>query len=71
MLILAATVLAVTPSASETVAPDRQARAMVRIIPGAKLRFGELEKADPKLFRESRVRSANGLAETARLIEFE
>jgi len=44
---------------------------MVRIIPGAKLRFAELEKADPKLFRESRVRSANGLAETARLIEFE
>ena len=72
MFMLAAAALAVTSTAApQAVAPDRQARATVRIIPGAKLRFAEIEKADPKLFRESRVRSANGLAETAKLIEFE
>ena len=71
MLILAAAALVASPPAPERVAPDRQARATVRIISAAKLHFAELERSDPQLFREAIVRSANGSAEAAKLIEFQ
>ena len=70
MLLLAAA-LAATPPAPHIVAPQRQARAMVRIVKGEKLRFAELEKIDPSLFRQTNIRSANGETEPLKLIEFE
>ncbi len=72
MLILAAAVLAATPPAEpRVVAPARQAQAVVRIIKSAALRFSELDKSQPQLFRETKVRSAGGSIETTRLIEFQ
>ena len=71
MLIFAAALLAATPPAPERVVPVRQARAMVTITAGAKLRFTELEKTAPELFRKSSVRSPDGAPEAARLIEFQ
>jgi len=70
MIILAA-ILAATPMPLEPVAPERQARAVVRILKGEALRFAELEKFDPHVLRETTVRSPEGTEEKARLVEFE
>ena len=70
MLILAAA-LAATATPSEPVAPESQARAVVRILKGEAVRFAEVEKNDPQLLRETTVHSPEGAEEKARLIEFE
>lgn len=70
MIILTAA-LAATATPLEPVAPERQARAVVRILKAEPLRFAELEKLKPQLFRETTIRSPNGTEEKARLIEFE
>lgn len=73
MVLFAAAILAASPvqSPAEPVIPDRQAQAMVRILPAAALRFAELEQASPEMFRESQIRSADGSATAVRLVEFE
>lgn len=55
----------------QTVAPERQARAVVTILSGAPLRFSEIEREHPEMLRESRVRAADGSVETVKLVEFE
>ncbi len=72
MLLLAAAALAASqPAEPRLVAPARQAQAVVRIVRSATLRFSEIERSQPQLLRESKVRSSSGDFETARLIEFQ
>ncbi len=72
MVIVAALILAAAP---EPVAPrvvaERQAIAMVRILPGAVLKFSEIEKSAPESFRDTQIRAADGSAQPARLVEFQ
>jgi hypothetical protein len=75
MVILAALVFAMTPAQeppapAERVAAERQAVAMVRILPGAQIKFAELEETAPHSFTDSRIRGADGSLEPARLVEF-
>ena len=71
MLFLAASALAATLSQPPQAAPDRQARATVRIVSGEKLRFSEMDKRDPSQFRETVLQSTNGSRQTVKLIEFQ
>lgn len=75
MVLFAAAILAASPvqspAAPTAVTSDRQAQAMVRILPAAALRFAELDRARPEMFRESQIRSADGSATAVRLVEFE
>lgn len=73
MVILAAAALAATlvPQALAQVAPQRQARAMVTILSSAQLRFGEIDRDQPHMLRETRIRTADGSLETVRLVEFQ
>ena len=75
MVLIAALLLA---AAAEPAAPpvlrvvaERQAVAMVRILPGAQLRFSEIEKSAPETFTDAQIRGADGSPERARLIEFQ
>lgn len=74
---LAALVLAPAPATEPPqpqpprVAAERQALAMVRILPGAHLRFAEIEKNAPESFRDTQIRAADGSLEPARLVEFQ
>ena len=76
MSILAALVLAAAPAQSapapvQRVAAERQALAMVRILPGAQLRFSEIERHAPERFRDTQIRRPDGSFEPARLVEFQ
>ena len=76
MLLLAALAIAAAPAGQtpppvERVAAERQAQAMVRILPGAQLRFAEIEKNAPQSFRDTQIRAADGSLEPARLVEFQ
>ena len=71
MLFLAAAALAAQPAPAPQATPARQARAMVTIISGAKLRFAEIEKRQPQLFRLSTVRAPDGSPQAARLVEYQ
>ena len=77
MHLLLALVLAAAPAAEAPPAPvqrlaaERQALAMVRILPGAALRFSEIEKNSPESFRDTLVRGVDGSPEPARLVEFQ
>jgi hypothetical protein len=73
MIILATAVLAAirVPHAQAPVSPERQAQAMVIILPSASLRFSEIERTDPRALRETRLRGADGKPETVKLVEFE
>ena len=73
MIIFVAAALAATlePHAQAPVSPERQAQAMVIILPSASLRFSEIEKTNPRAMRETRLRGADGKAETVKLVEFE
>lgn len=73
---LAALVLAAAPAVPvlppvQRVTAERQAVAMVRILPGAQLHFAELEKSAPESFRDTHIRAADGSSEPARLVEFQ
>ena len=74
MVILAALALAATPAEARPPAPvvaaERQAQAVVRIVPGAALRFAEIERNAPETFRDTQVRAPDGSPERARLVEF-
>ena len=74
MVIFAALALSVTPADPpppvRIVAAERQAQAMVRILPGAALRFAEIEQSAPETLRDTQVRTPDGTPEPARLIEF-
>ena len=73
MVIAAAAALAATlvPHAPARTAPDRQARATVTILAAAPLRFSEIERRNPKVLRDSKVRRRDGSTEIVRLVEFE
>ena len=73
MLLLAA--FAVTSLAAEPPrpagTPARQARATVRIIRADPVRFTEIERESPASLRATVLRSPDGDAREARLLEFE
>ena len=72
MVLLA--VLAMAASATPPpprVAAERQAVAMVRILPGAPLRFAEIERTAPQTLRNAQIRNPDGSLEPARLAEFQ
>jgi hypothetical protein len=69
MLSLAAALL-IAPSAT-TAAPDRQARATVRIIRVEPILFQEIERRRPSLLRSTYVRTRDGNPEPARLLEYQ
>jgi hypothetical protein len=76
MAILAAVLLAVSPSPPALPAPhpvtaERQAVAVVRILPGAQFRYAELEKIAPASFTDAQIRDTDGSSRPARLIEFQ
>jgi hypothetical protein len=54
----------------EPVAAERPAVAMVRILPGASVRFAEIEKQAPERLTDARIRTADGASQPARLVEF-
>ena len=72
MVIFAALLLAAAPLAPvQRVAAERQAIAMVRIVPGAQVRFSEIEQSAPERFRDTQIRGVDGSSEPARLVEFQ
>ena len=76
MVLLAALVLATSPAEPSAPQPqrvtaERQAVAIVRILPGAQLRFAEIEKSSPERLTDTRIRTADGSTEPARLVEFQ
>ncbi len=75
MVIVAALLLAAAPAEAappaQRVAAESQALAMVRILPGAQIRFFELEQSAPERFRDTQIRAADGSSEPARLVEFQ
>ncbi len=71
MVLLAALVLAATPAAPpQRAAAERQAIATVRILAGAPVRFGQLEKIAPARLSDARIRDTDGSSRAARLVEF-
>ena len=72
-LALASTTLAVPlePVEPQAAVPVRQARATVTILSAASLRFADIEREQPKLLRETVVRSADGSVEVLKLVEFQ
>ena len=76
MVLVAALFLAAVPAeqrspGKQPVVAEREAVATVRILPGAQLRFSEIEKTAPESFSDAQVRGAHGLLEPARLVEFQ
>jgi hypothetical protein len=71
ILAIAALVAARAPQAQAPVSPERQAQAMVIILPSASLRFSEIERTDPRALRETHLRGADGKPVTVKLVEFE
>ena len=76
MVIVAALLVAAAPSEPppppvQRVMAESQAVAMVRILPGAALKFGEIESGTPELLRDAQIRAADGSIEPARLVELE
>ena len=75
MVILAAFLVAAAaepaPPPVQRVAAERQAVALVRILPGVALKFSEIEKSAPESFRNTEIRAADGSAQPARLVEFQ
>jgi hypothetical protein len=76
MVIVAALVVASLPAAQvplavQQVGAERQAIAMVRIVPGAQVKFSELEKIAPESFTDARIRGSDGSSQAARLVEFQ
>ena len=69
MVLLALAAIVVQPVAP--VAVTRQVRATVRIVSGPPLRFKDIEKTQPTLLRDSKVRGVDGSLQAARLIEFQ
>lgn len=55
----------------QAVAPVRQARATVTILPSAPLRFADIEREQPKALRDSVARAADGSVELLKLVEFQ
>ena len=75
MVIFAALLLAAEPAAQaappQYAVAETQAVAMVRILPGAQVKFSELEKIAPESFTDSRIRDIDGQSRPARLVEFQ
>ena len=71
LTILALAGASATPPPPLRVAAERQAVAMVRILPGAPLRFAEIERTAPETLRDTRIRTPAGSTEPARLVEFQ
>jgi hypothetical protein len=71
LTILALAGASATPPPPLRVAAERQAVAMVRILPGAPLRFAEIERNAPETLRDTQVRGPDGSTEPARLVEFQ
>ena len=72
MLLLAlAAAIAGTQADTPPAEPRRQARATVRILSGAPVRFAEIEAERPKVLRSTVVRSTDGTTQPAKLLEFE
>ena len=53
------------------VRPRFQARATVRILSGAPVRFAEIETERPRALRKTEIRSSDGTLRPAKLLEFE
>ena len=73
MVILVALFLAAAPASPppQRVAAERQAVALVRIVPGAQVRFSALENIAPESFTNTRIRAPDGSSQPARLVEFQ
>ena len=73
LLFLAATIAVAAPPGAppRTVGASVQARATIRIISGAELRFGKVRSADPFIVRDTLIQSATGQAERVRVFEFQ
>jgi hypothetical protein len=75
MVIVAALLVAAAPAEpappAQRVAAQSQAIAMVRILPGAQIRFSEIEQSASERLRDTEIRSADGSSEPARLVEFQ
>jgi hypothetical protein len=69
-MLLLATAIA-TASTVSPAAPDRQARATVRILRVEPIRFQEIERERPELLRSTNLRTQDGRTEPARLIEYQ
>ena len=67
MLLLAA---AIAATATQS-APDRQARATVRIVRVEPVRFAEIEQKRPDVLRDTVIRTRDGGTEPARLLEYQ
>ncbi|MBA2467092.1 MAG: hypothetical protein H0V46_05745 [Sphingomonas sp.] len=75
MVVLAVLALAAAQAAEPAppappVGAERQAVALVRILPGAPVRFSKLERTDPDSFADARISGPDGSPHPARLIEF-
>ena len=71
MLLLAAAAIAASAEpARGPVAPRVQARATIRILSGATVRFGEVRRGAEGTVRTVTIR-AEGVEQTAKLIEFQ
>jgi hypothetical protein len=73
MFLLAAAVIAASvqePSANQSVAPRVQARATIRILAGATIRFGQAATKNEAVERITRIR-AEGSTKPAKLMEFQ
>jgi hypothetical protein len=68
----AAVLAAAQPGGTEPVAPERQARAVVRIVRPAIVQFGERPgtEADGAVVRETRTRASDSPEQRLRLVEF-
>ena len=75
MVIVVAALLLVAAAAPEPAAPrvaaESQASAVVRILPGAPIRFAEIEQSAPERFRDTKIHAADGSLQPARLVEFQ
>ena len=70
-LIAAAAVIAPPPATHSPASASAQARAIVRIVSGVRLRFSGMQDQGVPRLRDTKVRTADTRVQPARLIEFE
>jgi hypothetical protein len=72
LLALAATLAAAADQPPRRPAgASAQAIATIRIVSGSTVRFEDLEKSAPARLRETRLRSADGVVQVAKVVEFQ
>jgi len=70
-LIVAAAAIAPPPAPRSPTSASAQARAIVRIVSGVRLRFGEAQDQGVPRVRETVIRTQDARLQRAKLIEFE